>query len=66
MKVLIADDSVVIRDRLVAVLSALADIDVVGAVHDAQEVVEAFDRLRPDAVVLDIRMPKGGGLLTSA
>jgi len=61
MKVLIADDSALIRDRLVIALSTLVDVEVVCAAHDAQEAVQAFDHLRPDAVVLDLRMPHGGG-----
>ena len=62
MNVLIADDSPVVRGSLVVMLSELAEVDVIRAVHDAQEAIAAAEHLRPDAAILDIRMPKGGGL----
>jgi DNA-binding NarL/FixJ family response regulator len=60
--VLVVDDSVVVRDRLVALLSELAGVDVVGTASDGPEGTAAARRLAPDAVVLDIRMPGGDGV----
>jgi DNA-binding NarL/FixJ family response regulator len=62
VKVLVVDDSVVVRDRLVALLSELAGVDVVGTAGDGPEGVTIARRLAPDAVVLDIRMPRGDGV----
>jgi DNA-binding NarL/FixJ family response regulator len=60
--VLVVDDSVAVRDRLVALLSELAGVDVVGTAGDGAEGVTVARRLTPDAVVLDIRMPGGDGV----
>ena len=61
MRVLIADDSVVVRDRLVAMLSELSGVDVVGVASDTPGAIESLGRLQPDVVVVDIRMPGGSG-----
>ena len=56
------DDAAVVRDRLVALLSELEGVDVVGTARDATEGVTVARRLAPDAVVLDIQMPGGDGV----
>jgi DNA-binding NarL/FixJ family response regulator len=60
--VLVVDDSAVVRDRLAALLSDLAGIEVVGTARDAPEGVAVARRVAPDAVVLDLRMPGGDGV----
>ena len=62
MRVLVADDSAVVRDRLVVMLSEVCGVDVVGTAADGLEAIDSFRRLRPDIVVLDIRMPKANGI----
>jgi DNA-binding NarL/FixJ family response regulator len=62
LRVLIADDSALLRERLAALLSEVAGTDLVGQASDAQEALEAIERLKPDVVILDIRMPKGNGI----
>lgn len=61
MRVLVADDHSLFRDGIVSLLEA-ADFDVVGQVGDGQAAVETALRLRPDLVLMDITMPKMGGL----
>ena len=61
MRVLVADDHALFRDGIVSLLEA-ADFQVVGQASDGQEAVEAALRLRPDLVLLDIDMPRLGGL----
>ncbi|HZM85639.1 MAG TPA: response regulator transcription factor [Blastocatellia bacterium] len=56
MKVLIVDDSKVVRDRLVSMLSELEDIEVVGQAVDAFSAIDAIPSLNPDVVILDIYM----------
>ena len=62
ISVLIADDHAVLRDGLRALLSLYDDIEVVGEAADGVETVEQVERLRPDVVLMDIAMPRLGGL----
>jgi DNA-binding NarL/FixJ family response regulator len=61
MKVLIADDSIVVRDRLVTLLTDLHGVEVVGQAKDAVEARNLAEELRPDVAIVDVRMPKGSG-----
>lgn len=62
MKILVADDSLVVRERLINLLADLKDLEVVAQAEDAPEAVESIRRLKPDAVILDYRMPHGTGV----
>jgi DNA-binding NarL/FixJ family response regulator len=61
-KVLIADDHVTIREGLIAMLNLADDIRVVGGAANGQEAVEMTERLRPDVVLMDIRMANLDGV----
>jgi DNA-binding NarL/FixJ family response regulator len=62
IRVLIADDQAIIRTGLALILAAEDDIEVVGEATDGVEAVESAGRLRPDVVLMDIRMPRMDGL----
>jgi DNA-binding NarL/FixJ family response regulator len=62
MRVLIADDSEVIVQRLIALLAHVRGVEIVDQVGTVEETKEAVRRLRPDAVILDIQMPGGSGI----
>jgi DNA-binding LytR/AlgR family response regulator len=62
MKVLVVDDEPVARRRLVRMLSRIGDVEIAGVAGDGQEAVQRIAELRPDAVLLDIRMPGMDGL----
>ncbi|MEV6923574.1 response regulator transcription factor [Dactylosporangium sp. NPDC051485] len=62
IRVLLADDQRVVREGLALVLGLLPDVEVVGAAADGQEAVELATRLRPDIVLMDLRMPRCDGV----
>ncbi|WP_432985056.1 response regulator [Dactylosporangium sp. CA-233914] len=62
IRVLVADDQRVVREGLALVLGLLPGIDVVGAAGDGAEAVELAERLRPDVVLMDLRMPRCDGV----
>ncbi len=62
LRVLIADDSALMRERLAALLFELKDVELVGQARDAHEAFEAIRLLKPDVAILDVRMPKGNGI----
>ena len=62
ISVLIADDQRLMLDGLRTLLELEPDVDVVEAVQDGQAAVDAYERLRPDVVLMDIRMPGMDGV----
>jgi DNA-binding NarL/FixJ family response regulator len=60
--VLLADDQRLVRAGFRMILKAEADIDVVGEAEDGVAAVAAASSLRPDVVLMDVRMPKLDGL----
>jgi DNA-binding NarL/FixJ family response regulator len=61
-RILIADDHDLVREGLRAVLSGEADLEVVGEATDGQEALQLCRSLKPDLVLMDVRMPKSDGL----
>ncbi|MWA06586.1 response regulator [Actinomadura sp. LD22] len=66
IRVLIADDQVMIRDGLAALLSSDPEIEVIGQAGNGREAVRMARELDPDVVVMDIRMPEMDGLAATA
>lgn len=64
--VLVADDQTIVREGLTTVLSLLPDIEVVGEARDGAEAVELVQRLAPDVVLMDLRMPVLDGVAATA
>jgi DNA-binding NarL/FixJ family response regulator len=62
MRILIADDSAVLRERLTEMLSELPGIEIIGYAQGVQEAIASINRLKPSVVILDIRMPGGNGM----
>ncbi len=62
IKVLLADDQALVRSGFRALLDAQRDIEVVGEAEDGAVAVRLARRLRPDIVLMDIRMPGHDGL----
>lgn len=62
IRVVIADDHPLLRQGLVKILSMEPDMEVVAEAQDGEEVLQHVADQRPDIVLMDINMPKGGGL----
>jgi DNA-binding NarL/FixJ family response regulator len=61
-RVLVADDSPVIRERLLGILEDLGGVTVVGEAEDGRQALAMVEELHPDVVILDIRMANGSGI----
>lgn len=62
INVLIADDQELVRSGYKAILSTYPDFEIVGVASNGREAVELAQQLRPDVVLMDIRMPELNGI----
>jgi DNA-binding NarL/FixJ family response regulator len=62
VRVLLADDQHLIRQGFAMILGVEDDFDVIGEAADGEEAVRLADTLRPDVVLMDVRMPGLGGI----
>ena len=62
IRVLIVDDQQLVRRGLALMLSLEPDMEVLGEAGDGMEAVEMARRLRPDVVLMDLHMPRKGGV----
>ena len=62
MRVLIADDSALVRKSLAAMVSRIPGIEICGQAEDGYQALELVNKLSPEVVILDIRMPRLNGI----
>ena len=62
MKVFIVDDSAIIVKRLKELLAGLEGVESVGEASTARSAIQNIDKLKPDVVILDIRLNEGNGI----
>jgi DNA-binding NarL/FixJ family response regulator len=62
IRVLLAEDHDIVREGTRQLLERAGDLSIVGEAGDGEEAVRLAELLRPDVVVMDVRMPKMGGL----
>ncbi|MEO3875442.1 response regulator transcription factor [Nonomuraea sp. B12E4] len=66
IRVLIVDDEELVRSGLRLILEAAGDIVIAGEARDGAEAVSAVPRLRPEVVLMDVRMPGMDGLTAAS
>lgn len=62
IRVLVADDQALVRRGMTLMLAVEPDVEVVGQASNGVEAVEMAQRLRPDVVLMDLHMPRKGGV----
>ncbi|MBI3914600.1 MAG: response regulator transcription factor [Chloroflexi bacterium] len=61
LKVLLVEDSALVRERLVEAIQEIESVQVIGQVADAPAAIAAAERLAPDVIVLDLHLASGNG-----
>lgn len=62
IRILLADDHIMLREGTATLLRREPDIEIVGEADDGQEAIDLTHRLRPDIVIMDVRMPNLSGV----
>ena len=62
IRLLIIDDHEMVREGLKAMLTAEPDFEIVGDTANAEQALELIERLRPDVILLDVRLPGESGI----
>ena len=62
LNVFIADDSALMRQRMIALLSELPGLNIIAQATNKQEALKSISKYKPDVAILDIRMPGGSGI----
>jgi len=65
VRVLVVEDSPVVREFLLYILGSDLEIEVVGTAESGEEALEAVERIRPDVITMDVHMPKMNGFDTT-
>ena len=66
IKVLLADDHIVVRMGLKAIINLESDLEVVGEAGNGEEALKLTAKLNPDVAIVDLMMPKMNGVETTA
>lgn len=62
IRILVADDHPIVRQGLVAILQDQSDMDVIAEADNGQQAIELFRQHQPDITIVDLQMPKIGGV----
>jgi DNA-binding NarL/FixJ family response regulator len=61
VRILVVDDHFIVRMGLIALINTEADLKVIGEADDGEQAVAQFQKLRPDLVLMDLRLPRKSG-----
>jgi DNA-binding NarL/FixJ family response regulator len=61
-RILLADDHLLVRQGIKRILAEDPDLEVIGEAADGREALKLLEELQPDLVILDIQMPRMGGM----
>lgn len=62
IRIMIVDDQALVRDGLAMLLNLRPELEVVGTASDGEEAVQNAERLQPEIILMDIRMPRANGV----
>ena len=62
IRILLADDHVMVRQGFKMILAAQADMEIIGEADNGRQAVELAEQLHPDVVVMDVAMPDLNGI----
>lgn len=62
MRLVVVEDSMEVRNRLIALLALRPDIDIVGHAATESDAIKLIDQTRPDTILLDINLAMGNGV----
>jgi len=60
MKVFLVDDSAIVLEKLAAMISGIEGVEIAGQAMNARDAIQSIVKLKPDVVILDIRLNGGG------
>jgi len=63
LRLFIGDDSEILRERLIDILSDIEGVEIIGQAGDVESVLRSIKQLEPDLVILDIQIPGGNGIV---
>lgn len=62
MNVLVVDDSALLRERLISLISEIPEVSAINQAQDVPQALHSIKTLKPDVVILDIRLSEGNGI----
>lgn len=62
MKIIVVDDSGILRQRIIEMILTIPETEILAEASSSKEAIKLLKELKPDAMILDIRMPLGSGI----
>jgi DNA-binding NarL/FixJ family response regulator len=62
LRIAVADDSELVRDKIAQKMQKMQDIDVIWEAKDAQKAIENFEKNKPDILIIDVQLPGISGI----